>query len=259
MSSHNSFAALASFLTTNPFIRSSTPAPTPVAPSVESAILKGTKRPRSSTQLLTPPRAPPAPPQATPASNPRLQDSDNLVFDVLNIFRSRWFINREHLIANTLSATRDSDGRFTWVDFLPAFHTSLVKRMCTLLPPGFMVAHGKWVLFVFILEILTGDKGPKPKVFWHARKKRSRASQKVRLAMSTMSASPAPTPVPIMSLVPCAQSTSMVAPLPEVAPPRREDDVSMGSHPVIPTPSPATILPQGVHTSADFLKSFPWD
>jgi hypothetical protein len=148
MSSHNSFAALASSLTTNPFIRSSTPAPTPVAPSMESAILKGTKCSCSSTQSPLPPRVPPAPPQATPASKPRLQDSDYSVFDVLNIFWSCWFINREHRIANTLSATRDLDGRFMWVDFLPAFHTSLVKRMCTLLPPGFTVAHGKRVLFV---------------------------------------------------------------------------------------------------------------
>jgi hypothetical protein len=173
MSSYNSFAALASFSTTNPFIRSPTPAPTPVAPSVEPAILKGTKRPHSSTQSPMLPRAPPAPPQATPASNPRPQDSDYSVFDVLNIFRSRWFINCEHLIANTLSAMRDSDGQFTWVDFLPAFHTSLVKRMCTLLPPGFTVARSKRVLFVFILEILTGDEGPKPEVFWCTHKKRS--------------------------------------------------------------------------------------
>ena len=110
---------------------------------------------------------------------------------------------------------------------------------------------------MFILEILTGDEGPKPEVFWRARKKRSRASQKVRLATSTMPAPLAPTPMPTTSLAPCAQSMSMVAPSPEVAPPGREDDVSMGSRPATPTPSPAAILPQGVRTGADFLKSFP--
>ena len=65
------------------------------------------------------------------------------VFDVLNVFCSRWFLNRDHLIANVLSAqdcsrwflNRDhlianvlsaqeaEDGRYTWVDFLPPFHT----------------------------------------------------------------------------------------------------------------------------------------
>jgi hypothetical protein len=173
MSSHNSFAALASFSTVNPFIRSSTPAPTPVAPSVESAILKGTKCPCSSSQSPMLPQVPSAPSQAMPASKLRLQDSDYSVFDVLNIFQSHWFINCKHLIANTLSATRDSDGQFTWVDFLPAFHTSLVKQMCTLLPPRFMVACSKQVLFMFLLEILTGNEGPKPEVFWCTCKKHS--------------------------------------------------------------------------------------
>jgi hypothetical protein len=195
MSSHNSFAALALSSIANPFIRSSTPAPTPATPSVESVILRGSKCPRLSTQLPTLPRAALTPPKAMPASSPRPQDSYYSVFDVLNIFRSYWFINCKHLIANTLSATRDLDGRFTWVDFLPVFHTSLVKRMWTLLSSGFMVAHGKWVLFVFLLEILTSDKGPKPEVFWCARKKRSQASQKVCLATLTpTSAPPAPSP-----------------------------------------------------------------
>jgi hypothetical protein len=32
------------------------------------------------------------------------------VFDVLNIFRSRWFLNRDHLIANILSVQKAEDG-----------------------------------------------------------------------------------------------------------------------------------------------------
>ena len=63
----------------------------------------------------------PAPPKAMMASNPRLQDSDYLVFNFLNIFQSCWVINCEHLIANILLATRDADGQCMWVDFLPAF------------------------------------------------------------------------------------------------------------------------------------------
>jgi hypothetical protein len=80
------------------------------------------------------------------------------VFDVLNVFRSRWFLNRDHLIANVLSAQKAEDGRYTWVDFLPPFHTHLVQRARTLLPPLCPVAKGEKVLFVFILEILDGDK-----------------------------------------------------------------------------------------------------
>jgi hypothetical protein len=72
--------------------------------------------------------------------------------------------------------------------------------MCTLLPPGFMVACSKWVLFIFLLEILTGDEGPKPELFWCAHKKCSRASQEVCLAMSQAS-NPVPHP-PLPSLVP---------------------------------------------------------
>jgi hypothetical protein len=75
--------------------------------------------------------------------------------------------------------------------------------------------------------------------------------------MSTLiSAPPAPSSVPTTSLAPCAQSTSTVAPLPKVVPPGREDDMSMGSCPTTLTPFLAAIPPQGMCTSADFLKSF---
>ena len=79
---------------------------------------------------------------------------ESSVFDVLNVFRSRWFLNRDHLIANVLSAQKAEDGQYTWVDFLPPFHTHLVQRARTLLPPLCPVAKGKKVIFLFILEIL---------------------------------------------------------------------------------------------------------
>jgi hypothetical protein len=70
-------------------------------------------------------------PQPPPASSPPtsgLGDGvEPSVFDVLNIFRSRWFLNRDHLIVNILSAQKAEDGRYTWVDFLPPFHTHLVQ------------------------------------------------------------------------------------------------------------------------------------
>jgi hypothetical protein len=65
-----------------------------------------------------------------------------------------------------------------WADFLPAFHTSLIKCMVTLLPPGYPVSKGKKTLFVFLLEILDID-GIKTKVFWSAKKKCSQASGEV--------------------------------------------------------------------------------
>jgi hypothetical protein len=170
------------------------------------------------------------------------------------------FINYKHLIANVLSATRDADGQLTWVNFLPAFHISLVKQMCTLLSPRFTVACSKWVLFVFLLEILTGNESPKPEVFWHTRKKHSQASQKVCPAMSALTpAPPASSSVPTPLLVPCAQSTSMVTPVSEVTLPGRKDDMSMGSRPAMLTPSSAAPPSHDIHTSANFIKSFPWE
>jgi hypothetical protein len=253
MSSYNPFAVLASPASA---MSSALTAPAAGPPSL------GSKRPRlSSPPPLTVPqplRATTPVPEVT-TSTPVPEAIDYSVFDILNIFRRRWFINHDHLIANVLSATRDDDGRFVWVDFLPQFHTSLIKRMCTLLPPGYSIARGKKTLFVFLLEILTGE-GPKPEVFWRARKKRSRASREVCLATKALtptSAPPAPSLVPTMPLVPCAQSAPKAAPLPEVSPLRSGDDVSMGSRPATPTPLPTAPHPHALRSNADFLKSFP--
>ena len=49
------------------------------------------------------------------------------MFNVLNIFRTQWFLHRDHLIANVLSAQKDDKGHFTWVNFQPEFHTHLVQ------------------------------------------------------------------------------------------------------------------------------------
>jgi hypothetical protein len=90
---------------------------------------------------------------------------------IMAIFCKRWFLNRDHLIANVLSAQKGDAGRFTWVDFLPPFHMHLVQRAQALLPPLCPMAKGKKVLFAFIIEILNGD-GPKPGSFWVVPKKR---------------------------------------------------------------------------------------
>jgi hypothetical protein len=92
------------------------------------------------------------------------------VFDIMNIFHSQWFINKDHLIANILSAQKDKGSQFTWVDFMPPFHTHLVQHMHVLLPPLCPMAKGKHVMFIFLMEVLSGE-GPDPWVFWKVLKK----------------------------------------------------------------------------------------
>src|SRR5579863_2632758 len=122
-----------------------------------------------------PPSAPsPSPPSSKPSGASVVgvdPDAIPSVFDILNIFRSRWFLNKDHLIANVLSAQRDADGRLCWVDFLPPFHTHLVQRALALVPPLCPAAMGKKVLFVFVIEVMDGV-GPKPGSFWIVPKKR---------------------------------------------------------------------------------------
>ena len=55
------------------------------------------------------PPAPPPPPVSSPTPGPG-DGVEPSVFDVLNIFRSCWFLNRDHLIANVLSAQKAEDG-----------------------------------------------------------------------------------------------------------------------------------------------------
>jgi hypothetical protein len=130
--------------------------------------------PASATRKLSPPvfslpnkklkLTPPSPPipsaDRPPPSGVEEADTPS-VFDVLNIFRQRWFLNRDHLIANILSAQKDERGKISWVDFQPHFHTHLVQRALALLPALCPVAKGKRCMFVFVLEVLDGD-GPGP-------------------------------------------------------------------------------------------------
>ena len=62
-------------------------------------------------------------------TKPVVSDDRKLsLFDILNIFQTHWFLNWDHLIANTLSAQKDDEGHYSWVDFQPPFHTHLVQR-----------------------------------------------------------------------------------------------------------------------------------
>jgi hypothetical protein len=112
------------------------------------------------------------------------------VFDILNTFCARWFLNRDHLTANILSAQKDDSGHFTWVNFSPPFHTHLVQCMHALLPPLCPVAKGKKVMFVFILEILNSE-GPDQESFWKMLKKHCTRS---KLPKKKATEKPAPPP-----------------------------------------------------------------
>jgi hypothetical protein len=130
--------------------------------------------PASATRKLSPPvfslpnkklkLTPPSPPNPEADRPPPLgveEANSPSVFEILNIFRRRWFLNRDHLIANILSAQKDERGKISWVDFQPMFHTHLVRRAVALLPPLCPIAKGKCCMFVFILEVLDDD-GPGP-------------------------------------------------------------------------------------------------
>jgi hypothetical protein len=80
------------------------------------------------------------------------------VFDVLNIFRRRWFLSRTALLAHVISAQKAEDGDISWVEFNPPFHSHLVKCAVALVPRlGCPVPMVKRVMFVFILELLNRE------------------------------------------------------------------------------------------------------
>ena len=88
-----------------------------------------------------------------------MSPSDNLsVFDILNIFRHRWFLSRASLLSHVVAAQKAAHGKVEWVEFDGPFHSHLVKCALALVPrPPLKV---KKVMFCFILEVLN-DEVPK--------------------------------------------------------------------------------------------------
>ena len=77
------------------------------------------------------------------------------VFEVLNLFRARWFLNREHLLSLTLSAVKGGDNNdITWIDLLPSSHTHLLRQAKNLAPPSYPLPLLKRVMFTFLLEVI---------------------------------------------------------------------------------------------------------
>src|SRR6266850_6723933 len=172
------------------------PMPQPVlvrAPPLSPPALLLAKRPKKARKLSSPLALSPAPPVAAPSlevpplplKNGNKQadkstwdrgvagvvlDDGPSIFDILNVFRRQWFLHRDHLLANILSAQKDDAGNIVWVDFLPPFHTHLVRRAFALLPPLCPEAKGKKVMFVFLLEVIAGEG---PTTFFDLPKKRT--------------------------------------------------------------------------------------
>ena len=77
------------------------------------------------------------------------------VFEVLNLFRARWFLNREHLLSLTLSAVKGGENNdITWIDLLPSSHTHLLRQAKNLAPPSYPLPLLKRVMFTFLLEVI---------------------------------------------------------------------------------------------------------
>jgi hypothetical protein len=161
---------------------------------------------------------PPPPPPLPPVSKPVVVWPDApdgpSIFKVLNLFRSHWFIHRDHLVANLLSAQWGEDGSFVWIDFQTPFHTHLVQCMCAVLPPLCPVAKGKKVMFVFLLEILDGQG---PGQFFSLDRVKPKKSQPCRKASSQASPPPPPLSAHSHSGAP-APAPKLAAPAPPPVP-----------------------------------------
>jgi len=85
--------------------------------------------------------------------------TDYSVFDVLNLFRARWFLNRDHILSLVVFAQKaDNNNNISWVEFAPQTHSHLVRQAITLAPPLYPLALLKRVMFTFILEVVN-DRG----------------------------------------------------------------------------------------------------
>ena len=86
--------------------------------------------------------------------------SDPFVFDIVNYFRLRWFLNRDWLLTFIASAQRSESGRIEWVEFLPDGHVHLVWSAFKLVPPtpSIPAAKIKRCMFTFILEFLNRER-----------------------------------------------------------------------------------------------------
>jgi len=82
------------------------------------------------------------------------------VFNMLNLFRAHWFLNRDHLLSLVVFAQKaDNGNNISWVEFAPQTHSHLVRQAITLAPALYPLALLKRVMFTFLLEVVN-DQGP---------------------------------------------------------------------------------------------------
>jgi hypothetical protein len=205
---------------------------------------------------ITPP-SPPIPGTDCPPPSGVKEANVPSIFDILNIFRQRWFLHRDHLIVNILSAQKDERGKLFWVNFQPQFHTHLVRQALTLLPTLCPMALGKRCMFVFILEVLDED-GPGPYgsgsfFSWQKKSGRSRGPQR----------KPSPPGPPPPSVPPLPASVSKTKKPASVL--KKAPVAPQPPSPPFSTPSPLTPLPpsrvESSHVSPEFVVSrtpTPW-
>ena len=114
------------------------------------------------------------------------------VFDVLNLFRARWFLNCKHLMSLILAAVKGGDDNdITWIDLLPNSHTHLLRQAKTLAPPSYPLPLLKRVMFTFLLEVVNSHGSPLDKFVKTSAPRRRRAVP-----------APAPSPLPAGSANP---------------------------------------------------------
>jgi len=81
------------------------------------------------------------------------------VFNVLNIYRSRWFLNRNHLLSLVTFAQKAEDGNdISWLEVTPQSHAHLVHQAIALAPTSYPLALVKQVIFVFLLEVVNNSQ-----------------------------------------------------------------------------------------------------
>jgi len=81
--------------------------------------------------------------------------SDPSVFDILNLFCHHWFLSWDWLVSLVTTAQWANSLSINWVEFIPMAHTHLV-RCAIKLAPSVPTTKVKWVMFVFLLEVLNG-------------------------------------------------------------------------------------------------------
>ena len=183
--------------------------------------------PLSSLRVILPPAMP------STASAPIIDHPS--VFDVLNLFRACWFLNREHLLSLILAAVKGGDNNnIMWIDLIPNSHTHLLRQAKALAPPSYPLSLLKRVMFTFLLEVVNSHGSPLDKfIKTLAPRQRCAVPAPARSSPPTGSANPGSrcvqddkaqhsgTPMPVAPIVvdppPPSMHPASLSPLPGIA------------------------------------------